>query len=155
MAVKSKKTLFLQEAWKKAYRDGGAELVFDDPKHKQRVRMMLYNAVKAGKAGIDDDAEVNRAAQEIEIVEGPDPRKLYMRKVSDNPGMTAVANLLGHSMEQTREVDIEDSLRKLAEMGVPGAVGVPVAAHEGPAALPEVEGLKLEHKVNPFYAKRS
>ncbi len=150
MALKSKKTLFLQEAWKKAWREGGAELSFDDPKHKQRVRMMLYNAVKLGKQGLDDDAEVNRAAVEIEIVEGPDPKKLYMRKVSDNPGMMAVANLLGHTMEATRETDVEASLAKLAEMGMAGAVGVPVSA----AAAVAPGELKIEHKANPFYTKR-
>ena len=150
MTLKSKKTLFLQEAWKKAWREGGAELAFDDPKHKQRVRMMLYNAVKLGKQGLDDDSEVNRAAVEIEIVEGPDPKKLYLRKVSDNPGMKAVEQLLGHSMEETRELDIEESLRKLAAMGMEGAVGTPVPAK---GLFPEPE-LKIEHRANPFYDKR-
>jgi len=153
MALKSKKQLFLQEAWKKAYRDGGAELTFAKPGDKVRARMMLYNAVKLGKQNLDDDLEVNQAAQAIEIVEGPDPLKLYMRLASESPAMQAVAGLLGHSLASAKDATAEESLALLDSMGISSKA--PPLLKGAPQSNPSFEGPDaIEHKANPFYDKR-
>lgn len=153
MAVKTQKVIFLQEAWKKAWRDGGAVIEFEVPKHKQRVRMMLYNAVKLAKRGLDDDAELNRAAQGIEIVEGPRPECLYLRLVSESPAIKAVEKLLGFKMAETPDSDVSDSLRRLEQMGLGKAPAIPTAKPTVfPTAVTPI--IPLSHTENPFYPKR-
>ncbi len=66
---------------------------------RQRLRMTLYKAVKLAKQGLDEDQELNAAAQAMEIVDGNGPGKLVVRKIADSPLIKAMEQTLGVSYE--------------------------------------------------------
>lgn len=142
--MKNSETLMLQDVWRQAYlRDEGLTIDFATKSGATRARMQLYNAVKRQKAGTDlDDAELSRAADELEIV-WVGETSIKLQRKDKNDMMQSIQAALGKHLADYVDPEAAESAERLLR----SLEGTKPTTAENP------EG--FEHKENPFYKRQS
>lgn len=150
--LKSKEALFLRDIWRKAFTEGTLELHFKTKAGAIRARLALYNAVKAGKQGSDEDPLINQAAEALEIcISGP--TSLIMRKRSESDYIKGLEEALGKSLSEQEDPVLMESMNKLLEKLGPEAAALalpPEVLKPEPPAGDEPPLLKVK---NPFFER--